>query len=242
MKLYVVGIGPGDSAQMTPQALQIIRQSDVVVGYTKYIEIIAHLIEEKTIRTSEMKNEKERCQIAIMDALKGKNVVVVSSGDAGIYGMAGLIYELAEECDEIEVCVVPGITAASSAAAVLGAPLMNDFAVISLSDLLTDWSVIEKRLRLAAEADFVIVLYNPSSIKRFDYLQKACDIVGAYRPDETPCGYVKNIAREGQESCVCTLASLRNTKVNMFTTVVIGNSTTRVIRDKLVTPRGYRYV
>ena len=165
---------------------------------------------------------------------------MVCSGDAGIYGMAGLICEIGKDYPEIGIEVVPGITAASGGAAVLGAPLMHDFAVISLSDLLTPWELIEKRLDAAAEADFVICLYNPSSKKRSDYLEKACRIIMEHQSPDTVCGYVKNIGREGQTSQLLTLKELAVTKVDMFTTVYIGNSQTKVINGKMVTPRGYR--
>lgn len=242
MKLYVVGLGPGEVSQMTGKAVEAIENSDTIVGYGVYTDLIADLIEGKEIITTPMKKEVDRCHSAVQAAIEGKNVAMVSSGDAGIYGMAGLILEVLSEYENhnVEVEVIPGITAASSAAAVLGAPLTHDFAVISLSDLLTPWESIEKRLNLASEAGFVICLYNPSSKKRADYLKKACEIVMKNLPEETPCGFVQNIAREGQNSKVLTLKELAEAQVDMFTTVVIGNKTTRVIDGKLVTPRGYR--
>lgn len=242
MKLYVVGLGPGEVSQMTVKAIDAIKNSDTIVGYGVYTDLIADLIEGKEVITTPMKQEVDRCHMAVKAAIEGKNVAMVSSGDAGIYGMAGLILEVLSEYEnhEVEVEVVPGITAASSAAAVLGAPLTHDFAVISLSDLLTPWESIEKRLSLASEAGFVICIYNPSSKKRADYLKKACEIVMKNLPEETPCGFVQNIAREGQTSKVLTLKELSETQVDMFTTVVIGNKTTQIIDGKLVTPRGYR--
>jgi len=173
--------------------------------------------------------------------LQGNIVAMVSSGDAGIYGMAGIIFETAQNYPEIEIEVVPGITAASSGAAVIGAPLTHDFAVISLSDLLTPWEKIESRLAATAQADFVICLYNPSSKKRKDYLEKACDIILRYQSAELPAGIVRNIGRIGEEYRLMTLGELRNTRVDMFTTVFIGNSQTKIINNKMVTPRGYRY-
>lgn len=241
MKLYVVGLGPGEQSQMTLKALEAIKNSDTIVGYNVYVDLIKDLVHEKEIITTPMKREIDRCHMAVEAAIDGKNVSMISSGDAGIYGMAGLVLEVLSEYEnhDVEVEIIPGITAASSASAVLGAPLTHDFAVISLSDLLTPWEHIEKRLNLASEAGFVICLYNPSSKKRADYLKKACEIVMKNLPGDTPCGFVKNIAREGQESVVLTLEELRDAKVDMFTTVVIGNRTTKVVDGKLVTPRGY---
>lgn len=242
MKLYVVGLGPGEVSQMTGKAAEVIESCDTIVGYGVYTDLISDLIKGKEVITTPMKKEVDRCHMAVQAAIAGKNVAMVSSGDAGIYGMAGLIIEVLSEYENhnVEVEVIPGITAASSAAAVLGAPLTHDFAVISLSDLLTPWERIEKRLSLASEAGFIICLYNPSSKKRADYLKKACEIVMKNLPEETPCGFVQNIAREGQKSRVLTLKELAETQVDMFTTVVIGNETTKVIDGRLVTPRGYR--
>ena len=242
MKLYVVGLGPGEVSQMTGKAAEVIESCDTIVGYGVYTDLISDLIKGKEVITTPMKKEVDRCHMAVQAAIAGKNVAMVSSGDAGIYGMAGLIIEVLSEYENhnVEVEVIPGITAASSAAAVLGAPLTHDFAVISLSDLLTPWERIEKRLSLASEAGFIISLYNPSSKKRADYLKKACEIVMKNLPEETPCGFVQNIAREGQKSRVLTLKELAETQVDMFTTVVIGNETTKIIDGRLVTPRGYR--
>ena len=239
MKIYVIGTGPGGLEYLTPEALEAIRESQVIVGYNKYAELIKDLIGDKEVFTSAMKQEKERCQKALDYALEGKITAVISSGDAGVYGMAGLMYEVAAEHPEVEIKVVSGITAAVSAASVLGAPLMHDFAIISLSDLLTPWEKIEKRLKAAAYADFVVCLYNPSSKKRADYLKKACTLMLEYKSPETKCGWVKNIGRDGEESGICTLAELANFQADMFTTVIIGNSATKVINGKLVTPRGY---
>lgn len=240
MKLYIIGLGPGSDKQMTPQALDAIIQSDVIAGYTVYVDLIAPLIAGKEILTTPMKQEVDRCRLAIEETVKGKTVSMVCSGDAGVYGMAGLIYELSVDYPPIEIEVIPGITAACSGAAVLGAPLIHDFAVISLSDLLTPWELIATRLRLAAQADFVICLYNPSSKKRSDYLELACNIIMEHRSSDTVCGYVKNIGREGQTAKLFTLASIAKTQVDMFTTVYIGNSQTKMLNGKMVTPRGYR--
>jgi precorrin-3B C17-methyltransferase len=242
-KIFVVGLGPGELSQITPKALEALRESDVIAGYDLYIELIKPLITDKETISTGMKKEVERCRAAVETALAGKTVAVVSSGDAGIYGMAGLIHEIAAEYEQTtEIVVIGGITAASSAAAILGAPLTHDFAVISLSDLLTPWESIEKRLDLASLAGFVICLYNPSSKKRGDYLNKACEIVMKNLDENTACGYVKNIGRDGEEYKVLTLKELSESNVDMFTTVIIGNKDTKVVRGKLVTPRGYRGV
>ena len=240
MKIYVVGFGPGGEDQITPRALEALRKSVVIAGYNLYIDLIKDIVKDKKLIQTPMKKEVERCQMAIDEALKGQTVAMISSGDAGVYGMAGVMHELCETHPEVEIEVVPGITAACSGAAVLGAPLIHDFAVISLSDLMTPWEKIEKRVELAAEADMVICLYNPSSIKRADYLQKACDLMMKHKAADTKCGYVRNIGRDEEEYTLCTLGELRVAKVNMFTTVIVGNETTRVINEKLVTPRGYK--
>lgn len=240
MKLYVIGTGPGELSQVTPKALDAIRDANVIAGYPLYIELLGDLVAGKEIIQTPMKQEVQRCEAAIASAREGNTVAMISSGDAGIYGMAGLIYELAEPYPEIEIVVIPGVTAASSAAAVLGAPLIHDFAVISLSDLLTPWEKIEARLAGASAADFVIVLYNPSSMKRSDYLQRACDIMLRHKSPDTKCGFVRNIGRADESAETMTLGELRDAKVDMFTTVVIGNEQTRIIGGKLVTPRGYR--
>lgn len=239
MKLYVIGIGPGGADQMTPRALAAIQDSDIIAGYTTYIDLVRPLIGEKEILQTPMKQEIDRCTRARDAALTGRTVAMICSGDAGVYGMAGLMHEVCAEHPEIDIEVVPGITAACAGAAVLGAPLIHDFAVISLSDLLTPWEKIEKRLDLASQADFCICLYNPSSKKRADYLQKACDIMLRSKSPDTPCGTVQNIGRDGECGTVYTLAALRDVKVDMFTTVFVGNSQTRVIGGKMVTPRGY---
>lgn len=242
-KIYVVGIGPGNIEYMTPQARQAIEDSDVVVGYTLYVDLVRDLCDGKTVRATSMKQEVERCRIALDYAVRGKKVAFVCSGDAGVYGMAGVMSEVAKDRPDVEIITIPGITAACSGAAVLGAPLIHDFSVISLSDLLTPWETIEKRLRLAAEADFVICLYNPKSKKRRDYIDKAAEIISGSRSWETPCGYVKNIGREGEAGIICSLSDLRaNDDIDMFTTVFVGNSSTKVINGRLVTPRGYREV
>ncbi len=240
MKLTVVGLGPGAGPDLTGRALDAIRDAELVVGYTTYIALIRDAFPDKKMLSTGMRAEVDRCRLAIEETLKGKNVAVVCSGDSGVYGMAGLIYELAREYPPIDIEVVPGITAACGGAAVLGAPLTHDFAVISLSDLMTPWEKIEKRLACAAQADFVLCLYNPRSHSRSDYLRRACDIVLQYKSPDTVCGYVRGIGRPGEQAVTLTLAQLReDTQVDMFTTVFIGNEQTVLLDGKMVTPRGY---
>lgn len=240
--IYVVGIGPGKESAMTAEARQAMDSSDVIIGYSKYVELVKPYYSEKEFLDTGMRKETDRCRMAFEQADAGKTVALVCSGDAGIYGMAGLIYELSPSWPDTEIVVVPGITAAISGGACLGAPIGHDFAVISLSDLLTPWDLIEKRLKYAAMGDFNIALYNPSSHKRHDYLQKACDILLTVHSGDLICGYVQNIGREGERAVVLTLSELRDTQVDMFTTVFIGSTRTRVINGKMVTPRGYRDV
>lgn len=240
-KLFVVGIGPGEASQMTRKAMDALRASDVIAGYGVYVDLVKPLFPEKEYLTTAMRREADRCRMAIDAAMEGKTVSMISSGDAGVFGMAGLILELSRDKD-LTVEVIPGVTAALSGGAVLGAPLTHDFAVISLSDLLTPWDKIEKRLDLAGQADLCIALYNPSSHRRADYLQKACDILLRHASPETVCGAVRNIGREGESCEVMTLAQLRDYQADMFTTVFIGNSQTMNINGRMVTPRGYRDV
>ena len=239
-KIYVVGIGPGAYEQMTMRAANALRSCDTIVGYTVYVELVREHFADKEFLTTPMKKEVDRCRLAFEEAAKGKNVAMICSGDAGVYGMSGLMLEIGTEYPQIEVEVIPGVTAATGGAAVLGAPLIHDFCLISLSDLLTPWEKIEKRLVLASEADFVICLYNPSSRKRSTYLAKACELILEYKSEDTVCGIVKNIAREGEQMQTLTLKELKETTVDMFSTVFIGNKQTKVIREKMVTPRGYR--
>lgn len=238
--VYVVGMGPGNFDQMTFEARKALEQSDVIVGYTVYVDLLREYFPEKQFLTTPMRKEVERCRMAFEEARKGQCVAMVCSGDAGVYGMSGLILELQEEYPECQVEVISGVTAALAGGAVLGAPLMHDFAVISLSDLLTPWEKIERRLRCAAEADFSICIYNPSSKKRADYLKRACEIILEQTKEDRVCGIVSNIGREGQSARVLLLSELKDTQVDMFTTVFIGNSQTRKIGERMVTPRGYR--
>ena len=239
-KIYVVGIGPGKARFMTDQARQALEEAEVLCGYTVYVELVAPLFPGKETYTTPMTKELDRCRWALQTAASGKTVALVCSGDPGVYGMAAPLLQLAPDYPDVEVEVVAGVTAALSGAAVLGAPLGHDFCVISLSDLLTPWAVIEKRLQCAAQGNFAICLYNPSSRKRADYLQKACDILLASgKTPETVCGWVRNIGREGQEKQLLTLEELRDVQLDMFTTVFIGSAGTRNIQGNMVTARGY---
>ena len=239
-KLYVVGIGPGGYEQMTVKAVKVLEECDIIVGYTVYVDLVAEHFAGKEMLTKTMRQEEKRCRMAFDEVMNGRNTAMICSGDAGVYGMSGLIYEISRDYLGIEIEIVSGVTAALSGGAVLGAPLMHDFAVISLSDLMTPWTLIEKRLAAAASADMAICLYNPSSKKRRDYLNKACRIVMQAALPETVCGIVKQIGREGESCQVMTLQELSNYEADMFTTVFIGNSTTKVINGKMVTPRGYK--
>ena len=240
MKIYVVGIGPGNNNMMTPQAKDALSDSDVICGYGVYVDLVKDDFADKQFLTTPMKKEADRCRMAVEEALKGQTVSMVCSGDPGVYGMASLMFEVAQDYDTVDIEIVPGITAACSGAAVLGAPLIHDFAVISLSDLLTPWETIEKRLACAADGDFSICLYNPSSIKRHDYLRRACEILLKYRSETNAVGIVQNIGRDGESSKVMTLSELKEEQVDMFTTVFIGNSKTKLMNGKMITPRGYK--
>lgn len=239
-KIYVVGIGPGEYENMTIQAARVLESCEVIVGYTVYVDLVREHFPGKEFLTTPMRRETERCRLAFEQAAAGKTTAMICSGDAGVYGMSGLMLEIGQEYPQVETEMICGVTAAISGAGVLGAPLIHDFAVISLSDLLTPWEKIEKRLLMAAEADFVICLYNPASKKRYDYLQKACDLMLQYKAADTVCGMVSRIGREGQRKTICTLRELREARADMFTTVFVGNSQTRVVDGHMVTPRGYR--
>ena len=241
-KIYVTGLGPGAADQMTIRARKVLEKCPVIIGYTVYIDLIREEFPDKTFLSTPMRKETDRCRMAFAEAQKGQDVAMVCSGDAGVYGMAGLICEVGKDYPDVGIEIVPGITAASGGAAVLGAPLMHDFAVISLSDLLTPWEKIERRVRAAAEADFVICIYNPASKKRADYLKKACEMILEFRRPETVCGIVRNIGRDGETYEIMSLEKLRDTQVDMFTTVFIGNSNTMELNGRMVTPRGYKDV
>ena len=238
--IYIVGMGPGAEEMMTAEAVAVLEQSDVIVGYPLYLDLLGARFKDKEFLSTPMRQETARCRMCFEQAEKGKKVAMVCSGDAGIYGMASLMLELKPGYPGCEVRVVSGVTAAGSGAAVLGAPLGHDFCVISLSDLLTPWEQIEKRLKAAAAGDFAIAVYNPASRKRADYLKRACEILMENGAEpERACGYVENIGRKGEHAVICSLKELAEAKVNMFTTVFIGNSQSEIIDGKLVTKRGY---
>lgn len=239
MTLTCVGLGPGGSDDLTLRARAALDASEVIVGYTTYVDLIRDAYSHKELVATGMRGEVERCRMALERAAAGQQVAVVCSGDPGVYGMAGLLLELAPEYPQVEVKVVAGVTAANGGAAVLGAPLMHDWCTISLSDLMTPWELIERRLVAAAQADFCISLYNPASRHRPDHLRRACDILLSHRSPETVCGYVRNIGRSGEEHHILTLGELRDAQVDMFTCVFVGNSQTRAIDGRMVTPRGY---
>lgn len=239
-RLYVVGLGPGDQKYFTYQARAALEDAQVLCGYTVYVDLVSGLYPDKETYTTPMTREIDRCGWALETADGGRTVALVCSGDAGVYGMAGPVLQLAPQWPDVDVEIVPGVTSALSGAALLGAPIGHDFCVVSLSDLLTPWEVIETRLRCAAQGDFSIVLYNPASHKRPDYLQKACDILlDAGVSASTVCGYVRNTGRAGEESKVLTLGELRDTRLDMFSTVFIGSSTTLADHGRMVAPRGY---
>ncbi|MBQ2545635.1 MAG: precorrin-3B C(17)-methyltransferase [Clostridia bacterium] len=239
-KLTVAGIGAGNYEGLTVAAVRALEQADVIVGYTVYCDLMKPYFPDKTWISTPMMKEIERCRLALETAEEGKNTVMICSGDAGIYGMASPILELAGEYG-VDVDIAAGVTAASSGAALLGSPLTSDFAVVSLSDLLTPWETIEKRLEAAAAGEFVTVLYNPASKKRADYLEKAAEIFLKYRSPETVCGVAHNIGRTGEAAEILTLGELAKYAADMFTTVFIGNGSTKILGGKMVTPRGYRH-
>ncbi|KYZ76865.1 cobalt-precorrin-3B C(17)-methyltransferase [Anaerosporomusa subterranea] len=228
---------------MSPRARKAIESADVVVGYDTYLKLATEVIGNKETFGSGMMQEIERCQAAVDLALNGKNIAVISSGDPGIYGMAGLILELAmQHSSDIrpEVTVIPGISAVSAAAALLGAPLMHDFAVISLSNLLTPWEVIRKRVEMAAAADFVIALYNPKSVKRVTQIEEVREILLQHRPATTPVGIVHHATRPEEKQVIATLDNFTQEFIDMFSLVIIGNSQTVVREGRMITPRGYQ--
>lgn len=240
-KLYVVGFGPGGYEHMTQKAIEVIRQADVVTGYTTYVKILEEFFPDKHYIATPMMQEVKRCEMAVEEAEKDQVVAMVSSGDSGIYGMAGIIYQVAaEKGAQIEIETVPGVTAASAAASVLGAPLMHDFAVISLSDLMTPLELIMKRVDCAGQGDLIVCLYNPKSKKRTGYVEQAAEILMRYRKAETPVGIVRNAGRAGEEKCLTTLGELKDAKIDMFSVVIIGNSQTYIRDGRMITPRGYQ--
>ena len=239
--INVVGIGPGDLKMLTYEAKKAIEDSAVIVGYKTYIKLIEELISDKEIVSNGMKQEIDRCKEAIEIAKTGKNVAVISSGDAGVYGMAGLILELLDvEKSDMKVNIIPGVTASTAAAALLGSPLMHDYCHISLSDLLTPMELIEKRVELAAEADFVICFYNPRSKGREGHLERAFDLIKKHKKDTTIVGIVKNAARENEEKIITTLKDIDYTLVDMTSIVIVGNNATYQTGNLMITPRGYK--
>lgn len=239
-ELYVVGIGPGDGESLTGAARTALERASLICGYSVYVDLLRPLYPEKAFYTTGMTGEIERCRHCLARAAAGETVALVCSGDAGVYGMAGPVLELAPQYPGAAVTVIPGVTAALSGASLLGAPLGHDFCVISLSDRLTDWALIEKRLRMAARGDFAICLYNPASKQRRDYLQRACDILLEEKNGDVVCGLARMIGRDGESFRVLSLQSLRDAEADMFTTVFIGSTQTREIGGRMVTPRGYR--
>ena len=238
-KIYVVGIGPGNVDDMTVRARRVLEGCDIIAGYKTYIDLVKDEFPDKEYYENGMRGEVERCEKCVEYALSGKTVALICSGDSGVYGMASPLLEIASAKGFRDVEIIPGVTAALSGSAVMGAPLSHDFCVISLSDLLTPWEVIEKRLVKAAEGDFCMAIYNPSSKKRSDYLKRACEILLTVLSPETSCGYVRNIGRDGEEKKLCTLKELSDENVDMFVTVFIGNSKTKITDGMMVTPRGY---
>lgn len=238
-QLVLVGIGPGNHDGMTTEAMQEIEQAEVVVGYPLYLKLISNMTNGKELISTPMRQEIERIRMAYEQARKGRRTVLICSGDAGIYGLASPAYELLLEYPDVTLWMVGGVTAATSGAALLGAPLGNDFCTISLSDYLTPWEQIGKRLRAAAEADFIIVLYNVGSKTRPNALKNACAVLAEQVEEERCCGIAENIGREGQTARILTFAELSKLQVGMSTTVFIGNSQSKFVGQNLVTPRGY---
>lgn len=240
-ELIVAGLGPGDKNRRTPEVQKALENADLIVGYTGYINPLKEEFPDKEFCASGMTKELERCREALLQASLGKRVVLVSSGDPGIFGMAGPVLEMSKDFPDVTIRVLPGVTAALSGAALLGAPLGHDFAVISLSDRLTPWELIERRIRAAAGSSMPIVLYNPGSHARATYLEKACRILLEELPEETPCGIARQIGREGESFEILTLGKLADREADMFTTVFIGDRSTKATGGFMVTPRGYSF-
>ena len=239
-KVYVIGLGPGAEKEMTYQASTALEKSEVIIGYTVYTGLIRERFPDKKYLSTPMRQEMIRCEMAMDEAMKGSTVAMVCSGDAGIYGMAGILLEIANEKKaDVEIETVPGVTAASAAASILGAPLMHDFTIISLSDLMTPYSLIMKRVDCAGQGDFIVCLYNPKSKKRADYVEKAAEILMKYRDGKTPVGVVRHAGREEESSYITTLDAVKDAPIDMFSIVIVGNSNTYVRDGKMITPRGY---
>ena len=242
-KLYVVGLGPGAGADLTQRARAALEESQVIAGYTTYVDLVRDAFPEKELLVSGMHGEAQRCRAALERAAGGATVALVCSGDPGVYGRAGLVLELAQDMgliDAVDVEVIAGVTAATGGAALLGAPLMHDFCLVSLSDLLTPWDAIETRLRAAARAGFIICLYNPCSHGRPDHLAHAAQILLEELPPTCVCGIAHNVGRPGEGARVLTLGELADAPADMTSVVYVGNATTREIAGRMVTPRGYQ--
>ena len=239
--LVVAGLGPGAIDLMAPRARTALEQAEIVVGYRTYLDLVRDCLNPNSeIISSSMMQEIDRCRKALELAAEGKRVVLVCGGDPGIYAMAGLVFELAKSMDsQVPIDIIPGIAALNSCAAILGAPLMHDFAAISLSDLMTPWEMIERRLEAVAPADFVVVIYNPKSKKRTDQIVRAREILLQHRSADTPVGIVSGATREHETVRLATLGTMLDEEIGMQTTVIIGNSQTFVWREKMITPRGY---
>ena len=246
-KLYIVGVGPGHHDHMTFRAKQVIEESDTIVGYETYVKLVEDLIEGKDIYRYAMTQEVERAHQCIDLAKEGKTVSLVSSGDPGIYGMAGLIFEILAESgwdpkNDLQVELIPGVSALNSCASIIGSPLMTDFAVLSMSDLLVPWEIIVKRVEAAAQGDFVIVIYNPASKKRIHQLQDTRKLLLKYRKSSTPVAIIKGAFRNSQTVVMTDLENMENyaDKLGMISTVIIGNSSTYNFKDLMINPRGYK--
>ncbi|WP_295724327.1 precorrin-3B C(17)-methyltransferase [uncultured Leptotrichia sp.] len=238
-KIYVVGIGPGKKPDMTFKAYEAMENSDIIVGYKTYTDLVKKYFPNTEIRSSSMMKEVDRCIEVLELAKAGKNVALISSGDAGVYGMAGIMYEVIGENNDVEVEAIAGVTATNAAAAIVGAPIMHDYVTISLSNLLTDWELIKRRLELAAQGDFIVSLYNPKSRGRTTQIAEAQQIMLKYKSKDTPVAIVRNAGRENEEYEITTLENMLDFEINMLTIVLIGNSNTYVKNGKMITPRGY---
>lgn len=237
-KIYVVGLGPGNKENMTFRAYDVLKNSDIIIGYKTYVDLIEGMFPDKKIIKSYMKKEVARCEETLKLALEGNIISLISSGDAGVYGMAGLMLEIAN--GQVEVEIVPGITSANASASLGGAPIVHDSVNISLSNLLTDWELIKKRIDLASQGDFVITLYNPKSSGRSELINEARDIMLKHKRKDTPVLIARNVGREGENYDITTLSEMLDYEINMFSTVIIGNSNTKVVNNKMITPRGYK--
>lgn len=237
-KIYVVGLGPGNKENMTFRAYDVLKNSDIIIGYKTYVDLIEGMFPDKKIIKSYMKKEVARCEETLELALEGNVISLISSGDAGVYGMAGLMLEIAN--GQVEVEIVPGITSANASASLGGAPIVHDSVNISLSNLLTNWELIKKRIDLASQGDFVITLYNPKSSGRPELINEARDIMLKHKRKDTPVLIARNVGREGENYDITTLSEMLDYEINMFSTVIIGNSNTKVVNNKMITPRGYK--